>query len=144
MQLLTLHEILHAWQIRNLKKSECNGCKLRHVNNYLAEDWKVASYVALLPQHTWSKHVFPYHRPLRRFKPTLMTWDTVKKKKLPAGNILEIRYTDIQYLLFFSHFFFWQAVWLALFQWGASRHVQFIYRRLQMCKATGQVQAIAP
>ena len=77
---------MHAWQIRSPKKNSEQWLQIM-AYKYFAEDWKVASYVALLPEQTWSKRVFPYHRRQGRFKPTLMRWDTVKQHFAPWQHL---------------------------------------------------------
>ena len=50
------HEVLHEWHIRIEQQLECNGFKLWS-RRYLAEYWKFANYVALLPGDRWIRRV---------------------------------------------------------------------------------------
>ena len=69
------HEILHEWHIRIEQQLECNGFKLWS-RRYLAESWKFANYVALLPEDRWIRRVLAWHPKQGRLGRAFMTWDS--------------------------------------------------------------------
>ena len=69
------HEILHEWHIRIEQQLECNGFKLWS-RRYLAEYWKFANYVALLPEDRWIRRVLAWHPQQGRPGRAFMTWDS--------------------------------------------------------------------
>jgi len=69
------HEVLHEWHIRIEQQLECNGFKLWS-RRYLAEYWKFANYVALLPEDRWIRRVLAWHPQQGRLGRAFMTWDS--------------------------------------------------------------------
>ena len=70
------------------------------------------------------------HMQVNRFPIMVGMWEK------ESADICRYRYVSSCFLYFFPPCFS-KKVWLELYNWAASRHVPFIYRRLRMCRETG-------